>query len=305
LGALQMSKRRSFGMTLRQKRNYVGYVFVLPFIVGFLLFFLLPFIQSIEFSISELVIGRDGYELNYVGLRNYYQALFVSPQFREVFFGQVRQMMLNVPAILMFSFFAAILLNGEFKGRWLARVIFFLPVIMSAGIVLQLEKYDFMYDVGRAGGFSGTGIAGTNLKLFLNELKLPVVFIELLVTAVENVSDIIRKSGMQILVFLAGLQSIPSYLYEACDIEGATAWERFWIITFPLMTPSMVANIIYSIVDSFTAGDNELVRFIHTTAFGGMGYGVSVAMSWLYFMVIAVILALVVAVTSKRTYYLS
>ncbi|NLJ86813.1 MAG: sugar ABC transporter permease [Firmicutes bacterium] len=299
------TKGRKSRLTLRQKRNSAGYVFVLPFIIGFALFFLWPFAQSIIFSLSELEITREGYDLHFVGFTNYYRALFVNANFLPTFLGQIQSMLISVPSILIFSFFAALLLNGEFKGRWLARVIFFLPVVMGAGIVLQLEKFDYMYDILRAGGFGrGAGIGGADLKLLLYELKLPVVLIEVIVTALEGIPDIIRKSGIQILVFLSGLQSIPAYLYEACEMEGATGWEKFWLITFPLMTPMIITNVVYSIVDSFTAVDNELVRFIHKTAFGGMGYGVGVAMSWMYFAAIGSMLAVVMAIFGRRTYYL-
>lgn len=301
-----MIRRRGLQLSLHQKRNYVGYVFVAPFLIGFTLFFLLPFAQSIIFSLSELEVGREGYTLHYVGFRNYYQALFVSANFMQVFTDQLKLMLISVPSILIFSFFAAMLLNGEFRGRWLARVIFFLPVVMGAGVILQLERLDYMYDVLRTGGFvTGAGVGGADLKMMLYQLKLPLPLIEVLVTALENIPEIIRKSGIQILVFLTGLQSIPSHLYEASEMEGATSWERFWLITFPLMTPMMVTNTVYSIVDSFTAADNLLVSFIHRTAFGGMGYGVSVAMSWVYFVAIGVLLAVVVAISAKRTYYLS
>ncbi len=291
-------------VSLRNRRDLNGLFFVLPFLVGFVFLFLTPFVQSVIFSLSELEITRTGYNLNYVGFHNYNRALFINADFVPIFVGQVQRMLISVPAILIFSFFAALLLNGSFRGRGLARVIFFLPVIMSAGVLLQVESADFMTDMLQSGGFSGA-VAGADIKWMLYQLRLPVFLIELLVATVESIPEIIRKSGIQILVFLTGLQSISGDLYEAADMEGCTGWERFWLITFPLMTPLIVTNVVFSIVDSFTAGDNELVSFINSTAFGGMGYGVSVAMSWMYFAAVAVMLAIVLALTAKRTYYMS
>lgn len=296
--------QRRLALTLRQRRNVAGIVFVTPFLIGFSLFFLTPFVQSVVFSLSELEITRDGYLLHYVGYQNFHRALFVNAQFLPVFLDQVKAMLLSVPSILLFSFFAALLLNGEFKGRGLARVIFFLPVIMSAGIVLQLEKYDYMYDILQSGGLGGVGLSASDLKLFLYELALPLPLIDVITGAVENIPEILRKSGIPILVFLTGLQSVPSHLYEAAAMEGATGWERFWMVTFPLMTPMIVTNVVYCVVDSFTAVDNELVSFIHKTAFGGMGYGVSVAMSWMYFVWVAIILGFVMLLLGRRIYYM-
>lgn len=298
-----MKDRSRKSLSLTQQRSLLGIVFTLPFTLGFLLFFLYPFFQSIVFSISELRITPQGFDLAYVGFRNYLHALTVHPTFVRVFFETLLRMLADVPLILVFSFFAALLLNQEFKGRWLARVIFFLPVIMGAGIILTMEQTDYMMVLQSAPVADPTAISGEALRDFLFQMRLPEQVLNYVVAAVEQIPVIIRSSGIQILIFLAGLQSISPALFEAADVEGATKWESFWMITFPMMGPLILTNVVYSIIDSFTAAHNQLVVLIRTTAFGGAGYGVSLAMSWIYFVAILLVLAIAVRAISKNIFY--
>lgn len=290
-------------LSLEQQKSLLGYIFILPFIIGFLLFVLYPFAQSIIFSLSELKITQQGFELTLVGLENYRYALTVHPTFVRVFFETVFRMLMDVPLILVFSFFAALLLNQQFRGRTVARVIFFLPVIMGAGIILAMEQTDYMMLLHAGPSTDAAAVSGDALRNLLFQMNLPERMLEYVVNAVERIPEIIRASGIQILIFLAGLQSISPALFEAADVEGATAWERFWMITFPMMTPLILTNVVYSIIDSFTAAHNELVKLIRGTAFGGAGYGVSSAMSWLYFLAILVMLGIAIRIISKNVFY--
>ena len=135
------------------------------------------------------------------------------------------------------------------------------------------------------------------------DMRLPEGFLAFILQAVNYIPDIIRSSGIQIFIFLAGLQSIPGSLYEAADIEGATSWENFWLITVPLMSPIIVVNIVYTIVASFTAADNQLLSLIRQTSFGGGGYGIGVAMAWVYFLVIGIFLLIVLKIISRWVFY--
>ncbi len=301
-------KFRSFFRS-RDKSNY-GYIFITPFITGFIVFFLYPFILSIRFSFSDINIHRNGFELVFVGLKHYEYILFVSTEFVEALYNTFMSLIVNVPMIIFFSFFAAILLNQRFRGRTLARVIFFLPVILGAGIVLQIEQNDLLTlimnsdELVSAGGVRSTFVfSDASIRAIFLQMKMPVKMIEYLMLAVDNLALIIRSSGVQILIFLAGLQSITPSLYEAADVEGATSWEKFWTITFPLMTPMILTNIVYTIIDSFTSPTNELMVLIDETAFEGANYGVSVAMAWFYFLLIAIVLAVVVKIISKGVVY--
>ncbi len=302
-----MKTRKRWSLNLHEKRALSGYIFVLPFAIGFLLFYLYPIYQSLLFSLSGLTITATGFELNHVGLQNYYKIIFENPQFRIVFTETVVKTLADLPLILIFSFFAANLLNQNFKGRFIARVIFFLPVIIGAQAVLKLQSGDFMGAMLRNANLAAeAGIfRGLRLEKYLYNVKLPVWFIEYIMRGVNHLPEIINSSGIQILIFLAALQSIPSSLYEAAKMEGATGWEYFWKITFPLISPQVLTNVVYTLVDSFTAHDNKLVDLIRSTAWqgGSAGYGVSVAMSWFYFLTIAIILIVVSATIGRSVYY--
>lgn len=294
-------------MKLDTKRELNGWIFVAPFVIGFVLFFLYPLYQSILFSFSRLEITPGGFQLHSVGWQNYSKLLFENIKFRRVFVSTMVQTLSDLPLILIFSFFAANLLNQKFRGRFLARVIFFLPVIIGAQTVMQIQSGDFISGMMRSANLAQDAglFSGLHLEEYLYQMKLPLKFTDYIMTAVNHLPAIINSSGIQILIFLAALQSIPSSLYEAAKMEGATAWEYFWKITFPLISPMMLTNIVYTLVDSFTAHDNELVKLIRDTAWsgGGAGYGVSVAMSWFYFTSIALLLLIILGVLSRSVFY--
>lgn len=290
--------------TLEQRRAVAGYLFIAPFIIGFLLFFLGPLIQSIIYSFNDVRISATGFILENVGFGNYNKIWNVDPDFRRVFLETIGQTLTSIPAILIFSFFAASLLNQSFRGRGLARVIFFLPVILSAGILVRMGQSEVaMTGMNfRADAFSLE--SGMAIRQLLSQLRMPDGFIEYITSAVDRVPEIINASAIPILILLAGLQGIPSSLYEAADIEGATAWENFWNITFVLISPLFITTVVYVTVDSFTSEANPLVVLIGETFRGKADYGASVAMSMLYFAAVAVILAIVVGILSKIVFYM-
>lgn len=289
-------------MSLDTKRNLQGYFFISPLIVGFVLLFLYPFFQSIAFSLSRLELTPTGFTLKYVGLENYRHALLVNADFVRATVETMKSVFRDVPLVLAFSFFAAVLLNQKFKGRTAARIIFFLPVIMGAGVVMDLESRNFIAEVMEGDPYEG--MLASRIVPFLIQMRIPENLTNYVVNAVEFVPVIVRASGVQIIIFLAGLQSVPSSLYEAARVEGSTEWESFWVITLPMMSPLVLANIVYTIIDSFTANNNQIVRMIRAVRVTGAGYGISAAMSWIYFVLIAVLLGIVIGVISKRVFYM-
>jgi len=291
-------------LSLRRQKALTGYLFSLPFIIGFIFFFLAPFIQSLIFSMNRLVIVSGGYELEYIKWENFRYALQVDTEFLPKFTETLLRMLVDVPAIIFFAFFAAMLLNSKFRGRLLARSVFFLPVILGSGVVLSLEQTDYMRTMLEQSGNALSGfMSGPALTNFLMQMKIPPQMMLYVIDVVERVPEVIRASGIQILIFLAGLQSISSSLYEAAEVEGASGWQSFWMITLPVMSPIIFANVIYTIIDSFLAANNELVVYIRSTAFGGAGFGVGTAMGVMYFFAVAVVLAIVVAVMSRWVFY--
>ena len=211
-------------LSLRRQKALTGYLFSLPFIIGFIFFFLAPFIQSLIFSMNRLVIVSGGYELEYIKWENFRYALQVDTEFLPKFTETLLRMLVDVPAIIFFAFFAAMLLNSKFRGRLLARSVFFLPVILGSGVVLSLEQTDYMRTMLEQSGNALSGfMSGPALTNFLMQMKIPPQMMLYVIDVVERVPEVIRASGIQILIFLAGLQSISSSLYEAAKVEGLRA----------------------------------------------------------------------------------
>ncbi|NLM40264.1 MAG: sugar ABC transporter permease [Firmicutes bacterium] len=293
---------KKFKLGLMEKRNLKGYLYISPFLIGFLCFFLIPIVQAVVFSFSELKIVPTGYTTTFVGLDNYHRILFVDPDFVPILTNTIINTIVDIPAILIFSFFIAVVLNQRFIGRSFVRMVFFMPVILSAGVVIKMEMNDIMNQaMVQEASFMMGGEYFLNLLL---QLRLPAGFIQYIVAVVNRIPLVIEASAIPILIFLAGLQSVPTDLYEAADVEGITGWERFWMITFPLVSPMILVNAVYIIIDSFTSYRNEMVVFIADNAWSRGGYGVSVAMSMLYFLAIALILGIIVGVFSKRVVYI-
>ena len=286
--------------SLKQRKELYGYLFIAPFIIGFILFFLYPFAHSFYISFHRLSILSDGYELTFMGLENYYETLFVHPEYLQQVIGQIREMVTEVPLILIFSFFAANLLNQNFRGRTFARIIFFLPVIMGAGIILSMEGGDFALQAMTE--TQTTFLDEAILQNFLRQLRFPEGMMDYVIAAVEGIPGIIRASGIQILIFLAGLQSISPSLYEAADVEGATGWESFWLITLPMLSPLILTNVVYSIIDFLTGGFNNFLNSIALYSFRA-SFGRGTTMAWIYFAVIFTVLGITIKLLSKWVFY--
>ena len=298
-----MKLRNKFRVTVENRKKIGGYLFTSPFVIGFLLFFLYPFVQTLVFSFNRLELSADGYSLHWVGLENYNYALLVDLNFRETFVETLGSMVAELPMILAFSLFAAVILNQKFRGRGLARVIFFLPVIYGAGVVLKMESTDFATVILESKQ-SAYMFSGDALRTLLSEIRFfPEQFVEYIMTAVEAIPNIIRSSGIQILIFLAGLQSISPSVYEAARVEGATAWESFWLITVPMISPLIITNTVYTVIDSLIAADNDLVNLIRNETFTGRGFGTSSAMATLYFLAITIILLIVFKILDRYVFY--
>lgn len=303
-------KKLRVSMTTRRAIN--GYIFILPWLIGFLVFYVRCLFMTAEFSLSTLTVGNaGGYTTTFVGLENFLYAFRVHGSFKQILTTSVADMIIDVPLIIFFSLFVAMLLNRKFKMRGLVRAIFFLPVILNADAVQDaMEMAARMMNGGlsatssemaeAAMGTTASVSMGYYIDLF-SQLAVPEVVLEYLVGAVDRISSIIQASGIQIILFIAALQSIPGALYEVARIEGATAYEAFWKITLPMVTPHIITNTVYTIVDNFSR--SEVVELAYTTAFSEYNYGLSSAFSLTSSVITCTLLALVVWALSKRTFY--
>lgn len=297
-------------MSLTTKRSITGYVFILPWLVGFICFYARSLFMSVQFSLSELTVNPGGgYTLDFVGLDNFVYAFRVHGSFKQILTTSVGNMLIDVPLITFFSLFMAILLNKKFRGRTLVRAIFFLPVILNSGAIqdaMDLARSMMSGGISSASmeiaeAAAGSGVGITYYIEMFGALGLPDVIIEYVAGAVSRISEIINASGVQIIIFIAALQSIPGSMYEVAKIEGATAYETFWKVTFPMVMPHIITNVVYTVVDSFA--DSDVVELAYDVAFAENNYGLSSVFSLVSTLVTCLILVLVCRFIQKRTFY--
>lgn len=296
-------------MSLAKKRAVTGYLFILPWILGFLIFFLRNFIKTVQYSMSEVTIDPiAGYEVVYKGISNFKNALTVHASFNRMLAESMGNILIDVPLIIFFSLFVAILINKKFPGRTLVRAILFLPVIMATSAVtkaLDSSVTQMMGGISSAAVLTensqAAGFNGSYLMDFLTEFGMPVKLVDYIVDAISRIFDIVRASGVQILIFLAALQSVSASLYEVAKIEGATAYETFWKITFPMVSPLIITNVVYTIVDLYSQSD--IITMASQTAFTEMNFGLSSAMSLLSSASVSIILVVISVLISRKVFY--
>lgn len=295
--------------TLAQQNARAGVLYSLPFIIGFVCFTLFPTIQSILLSFHSVSASGKGMVMSFKGWDNYHRLLFEDASYlRDYLLPSLKELAINFPCILIFSFFIAVMLNQQFRGRTFFRVIFFLPVVVSSGVILLVQDNQLQTNMlsgitGAASGSGGVSQFTDTVKDLLEDFAVGEWLITFVTSAVDRIYDIVTSSGIQILIYLAGLQTISPSLYEASSIEGATGWENFWKITFPMISPMILVNAVYTIVDIMGGLNNNLVKQIYNTSFVIGDYGYGSAMGWIYFLIIGLVLLLFLGVASRMVYY--
>ena len=302
-------KKRKIASLDRRKAR-AGWYFVLPFVVGFALIYLPIIFTSIKVSFMAVESGtRNEY---FVGWKNYYDALFEEADFLQTLLVGLKEIAFDIPAILLFSLFVAVILNQKMVGRAAFRAIFFLPVVVSTGMMESVLAASYSFSgsgVDLGAGESAAESVKTNLALekllfdIFSNLGFGEGLVEYIVSAVASISEIVNRSGVQILIFLAALQSISPAIYESCEIDGATSWETFWKITFPMVSPMILVNGVYTIIDNFTTDSNSVMKVINETYGTPGGKYVSAAMGWMYFLVVLLIVGIVAAIFSAYVFY--
>jgi len=300
--------------TLQKQKSRMGWVFISPFLIGFLVIYLPMITESIYFSFCKMKPGSSGYTLNFVGLENYKYAIFTDKDFVSNLWKSILDLLFQIPAIVIFSLFIAVLLNEKMKGRAIFRAIFFIPVIVSTGIIEQIDLQNYLAEVQMnateisQGGMqvtSGTEIISRlEVQRYLQGMIVGNELVIYITNLVNGIYNIVNKSGVQMLIYLAGLQSISPSIYESCQIDGATAWETFWKITFPMISPMILVNTVYTVIDSFTSKSNVVMNYIskvYNTNNDGMMQ--ATAMSWMYFLMVIVILLAIGGIISAYVFY--
>ena len=298
--------------SLNTRKARAGWFFVLPFVIGILVVYLPIILDSICYSFFEISTVRGGgYQLTFQGLK-YYQDALKNPTFSTTLLSGVKQLLIDTPMILIFSLFIAVVLNQKMLGRAAFRAIFFIPVVLSTGLMETINASDTLSDYmggGEGGGISdGSGgnasseiVSAMDIERLFSGIKIGSGLVDYVANAVNSIYDIVNRSGVQMLIFLAGLQGISPSIYEASSIEGATAWETFWKITFPMISPMILVNAVYTVIDSFTSKSNVVMTFISNYQL--TDNVVSSAMSWIYFLVVILIIAVVAGIFSAFVFY--
>ena len=306
VSAPKNSGKKKKASSLNARKARAGWWFVAPFVVGFILIYLPVIVESIMYTFCEVkALGNGVYETTFVGLDNYSEALFADAKFVPTLLAGLQTLALNIPMIVIFSLFMAVILNQKMVGRTFFRAVFFIPVVLSVGI---LENLDPNFDPGADGINDGSGENATNdlvsvldLEALFSSMKIGEQLVDIVVSAINNVQTIVSRSGVQFLIFLTGLQSISPAIYESCQIDGATSWETFWKITLPMISPMILVNAVYTVIDSFTV-KNAVMNYIDNWSSNPVD-GPSAAMYWIYVLIVIAIIGLVAALLSGYVFY--
>ena len=271
-------------LSFEKKRGLEGLMFALPWILGFLCFVIIPLVLSIRISFYKTVLtdlyGFQGTS-TYVGINNYIDVI-KDPDVGQTVFTSFGKSIIKVPIIIVFALFVAVLLKQEFPGRTIFRVIFFIPVILAGTIMTYL----FNDGVGNMSVFGSLATGSARLDSTFGSLM-------------SNMGTIMWASSVEILIFLAALQSVPAILYEVVELDGASAWESFWHVTLPYISPFVILNCIYALVDSFVSSDNPVMGIMNEMTQEGTKYGTASALSWMYMLATLAVILIFILCTKR------
>ena len=281
------------GPTMQKRKALVGYSFLAPWLLGVSVLFVFPMVYSLILSFSK-ANNIANFDITLSGIENYKEALFTDVNFFGYFTDSIVEAIVNPLLILAFSLLLAFLVNQKLALKGFFRTVFFLPVVLGTGFIMEQ-------------------LLGENLQqqtvsvvseLILSEeitKNLPYTVVSMIQGLLQRITVILWSSGVQIVLFLGGLQSIPNTIYEAASVDAASEWEKFWLITFPLLMPTILLNAVYTIVDSFASSSNEALNYIMEIAFEKNKFELSAAMGWLYFGFVFILILLVYAIINRTT----
>lgn len=292
------------------RENRMGYVFVLPWVIGFCLFFLYPLIYSLVLAFSD-VTNVQNFTMKFNGLANFSDALFKDVEFLPKLMTVLLNAIIKTPIVVVFSLFIAILLNQSIRLKGVYRALFLLPVLIGAGMVLQTLQGNGATLAFSPGSMAAEDTVQTGM-IDIGQIEMSERISNLLgdriaagvEVVLEQVSDSLWMSGIQIILFLGALQSVPDSYYEAAMCDGATAWEKFWKITLPMIMPSMLIVVVYTMISYFTSAENDVMTYVVDTSFKSLQLDYGSAMGWIYFLCIGVLLGVVFLVSKKVTFYM-
>lgn len=277
---------------LAKKEALMGYIFVSPWIIGAIFFLLLPLIQSFQYSLAKIKITPKGKVIQFIGYENFTQILLEDAEYPVALISYFWKTVFSVPIIVVFALLIAMFLNQKIRCKGLFRLIFFLPVIIVSGPVMNM-----LVSQGAA-TIPAMNVQGIRTAM---ESFMPSYMASGISEIFANMIMILWYSGVQILIFLSALQKIDSTLYEAASIDGGSGWECFWKITLPTIKPMILLNAVYTVIFLSNNEQNNIINIIQNAMFAGnKGYGYASAMAWMYSVVVTLIVAAVATLLLTR-----
>ena len=300
---MEKPKKAKKHLSLKAQHAKWAWVFLTPWLLGIAVFFVWPMAQSVIYSFSRLTITANGFQLDWVGTDNY-SYLFTKDTF---FLPNLTQALGEVvPSVLMitaFSLFIAVILKEKFFGRSAARTVFFFPVMIASGVIITILKEQVMMSVSTGDDTAAYLFQAPDLVSTFAAFGLPDFVLTSITDIVNGFFDLTWKSGVQMLLLLSAINNIPQSFYEAAVLDGAGAWVKFWKITFPAITPSLLVVIIYTVIDSFLDYDNLVMSMIRDY-YQNNNYTYSATIGVIYFVCILALVGLVSLVMRKLVVYM-
>lgn len=296
-----MKKSKNARLTIEQRTALNGHLYVLPFYIGFIFFFLTPIIKSISYVFCNVSFDVTGVLTEFTGLENLKYIFNKDLDFKGNLVTSVTALLWKTPVILILSLLLAMIANINMPGKGVIRSVFFLPVILSSGVVLDTIREDDIAGLMMRGSVvsaNGSVVSSNSLANMLEQAGLSISIVNLFINISNNIFDLLFNCGIPMLIFLSGLQGISPSLYEASSVEGATAWDNFWKITFPMIMPVALINLVYIIVDNFASSSNLVMQQVLSSV-ELLKLGEASAMVWVFCAIIAVIFAVFFAVANK------
>lgn len=287
-----MRKNKKNAGIVALKARY-GMICVSPWILGLVLFFILPVIQSVIYAFCNVSLDSNGMKMSFAGFKNFNYILSENADYMDYILQAVIKFSYSFPVILVISLIIALMLNQNFKGRVFFRALYFLPVIIASGAVLGTILSSQNAGVGNIEADESISLSMINTVDLINSFGLPNAISEYVVQILNGITSLIWNCGIQIVLFISGLQTIPPLLYEVSKVEGATKWEEFWFITFPMLSRIMVLVGVFTMVEEMTSQSNQVMKQAYKFM-QSQYYGESSAMLWFYFVIIGAIMSIVI-----------
>lgn len=274
-------------------KSRYGFLFILPWLIGTIIFFAVPLLQSFLYSFSDVTVQQGGMSLKFVGLEHYDTLINKDPQYLSNVGQSVVPILYSLPLIVLISMVLGVLLNQKFKGRLFFRALYFLPVIIATGAVIEILFTTTSSDISSSAtsdSFSSNMLSVTEIMRWLDLPQKVAVYVK---SAIGSIFDLVWHSGIQTVLVIAGLQSIPSTLYEASKVEGANKWEEFWFITFPMLSRVTLLVSIFTAVELFEDKTSPIMSNVYSMMNGGK-YDRSSAMLWVFFAIVGLVIGLII-----------